>query len=559
MIQEYQIRILPEQAASEEGIKRYLAKEKGLDVRTLNQVRVLKRSIDARQRTIFVNLKVRAYINEFPQDDQYVHTEYPDVSSRPRVIVVGEGPGGLFASLRLIELGCRPIVLERGKDVRERKKDLSNITKTQKVDGESNYCFGEGGAGAYSDGKLYTRSKKRGSVDKILNVFCQHGANTNILADAHPHIGTDKLPRVIENMRNTIIKCGGEVHFQTKMIRLILEGEGKLTAPDAAAGDRVIGVEAVNLATGAEETYRGPVILATGHSARDVYRYLASAKIDIEAKGIAVGVRLEHPSQLIDQIQYHNKSGRGKYLPAAEYSFVTQVDGRGVYSFCMCPGGFVIPAATGPEQLVVNGMSPSNRGTAWSNSGMVVETHPEDVAQFVKEHQSVIEQQEMKAQENASLFTPHSSLQMMYFQEIVEKQCWQQGNMKQTAPAQRMADFVNNRLSYDLPKSSYAPGLISSPLHFWMPSFVSKRLQEGFKTFGKNAHGFLTNEATLIAMETRTSSPVRIVRDRETLQHVRIQGLFPCGEGAGYAGGIVSAGVDGERCAEMCAEYLKQQ
>ena len=558
MIQEYQIRILPEQAASEEGIKRYLAKEKGLDVRTLNQVRVLKRSIDARQRTIFVNLKVRAYINEFPQDDQYVHTEYPDVSSRPRVIVVGEGPGGLFASLRLIELGYRPIVLERGKDVRERKKDLSNITKTQKVDGESNYCFGEGGAGAYSDGKLYTRSKKRGSVDKILNVFCQHGANTNILADAHPHIGTDKLPRVIENMRNTIIKCGGEVHFQTKMIRLILESEGKLTAPDAAAGDRVIGVEAVNLATGAEETYRGPVILATGHSARDVYRYLASAKIDIEAKGIAVGVRLEHPSQLIDQIQYHNKSGRGKYLPAAEYSFVTQVDGRGVYSFCMCPGGFVIPAATGPEQLVVNGMSPSNRGTAWSNSGMVVETHPEDVAQFVKEHQSVIEQQEMKAQENASGFAPHDSLQMMYFQEIVEKQCWQQGNMKQTAPAQRMADFVNNRLSYDLPKSSYAPGLISSPLHFWMPSFVSKRLQEGFKTFGKNAHGFLTNEATLIAMETRTSSPVRIIRDRETLQHVRIQGLFPCGEGAGYAGGIVSAGVDGERCAEMCAEYMKQ-
>ncbi len=558
MIQEYQIRILPEQAASEEGIKRYLAKEKGLDVRTLNQVRVLKRSIDARQRTIFVNLKVRAYINEFPQDDQYIHTEYPDVSSRPRVIVVGEGPGGLFASLRLIELGYRPIVLERGKDVRERKKDLSNITKTQKVDGESNYCFGEGGAGAYSDGKLYTRSKKRGSVDKILNVFCQHGANTNILADAHPHIGTDKLPRVIENMRNTIIKCGGEVHFQTKMIRLILESEGKLTAPDAAAGDRVIGVEAVNLATGAEETYRGPVILATGHSARDVYRYLASAKIDIEAKGIAVGVRLEHPSQLIDQIQYHNKSGRGKYLPAAEYSFVTQVDGRGVYSFCMCPGGFVIPAATGPEQLVVNGMSPSNRGTAWSNSGMVVETHPEDVAQFVKEHQAVIEQQEMKAQEDSSLFNLHSSLQMMYFQQIVEKQCWQQGNMKQTAPAQRMADFVNNRLSYDLPKSSYAPGIISSPLHFWMPSFVSKRLQEGFKTFGKNAHGFLTNEATLIAMETRTSSPVRIIRDRETLQHVRIQGLFPCGEGAGYAGGIVSAGVDGERCAEMCAEYMKQ-
>lgn len=547
MIEEYQIRILPEQAASEEGIKRYLSKEKGIDVRTLNQVRVLKRSIDARQRTIYVNLKVRAYINEFAQDDQYIHTEYPDVSSCPRVVVVGEGPGGLFASLRLIELGYRPVVLERGKDVRERKKDLSNITKTQKVDAESNYCFGEGGAGAYSDGKLYTRSKKRGSVDKILNVFCQHGANTNILADAHPHIGTDKLPRVIENMRNTILQCGGEVHFQTKMTSFIIDG------------DKVIGVEAVNLQTGAEETYRGPVILATGHSARDVYRYLAASRIEIEAKGIAVGVRLEHPAHLIDQIQYHNKNGRGKYLPAAEYSFVTQVDGRGVYSFCMCPGGFVIPAATGPQQLVVNGMSPSNRGTAWSNSGMVVETHPEDVASFVQEHQAILQSDaSLSSSTEEEVLSPDSPLTMMHFQQIVEKQCWQQGNMKQTAPAQRMVDFVNNRLSYDLPKSSYAPGLISSPLHFWMPSFVSKRLQEGFKTFGKNAHGFLTNEATLIAMETRTSSPVRILRDRDTLQHVRLQGLFPCGEGAGYAGGIVSAGVDGERCAEMCAEYLKK-
>lgn len=547
MIEEYQIRILPEQAASEEGIKRYLSQEKGIDVRTLNQVRVLKRSIDARQRTIYVNLKVRAYINEFAQDDQYIHTEYPDVSSRPRVVVVGEGPGGLFASLRLIELGYRPVVLERGKDVRERKKDLSNITKTQKVDAESNYCFGEGGAGAYSDGKLYTRSKKRGSVDKILNVFCQHGANTNILADAHPHIGTDKLPRVIENMRNTILQCGGEVHFQTKMTSFIIDG------------DKVIGVEAVNLQTGVEETYRGPVILATGHSARDVYRYLAASRIEIEAKGIAVGVRLEHPAHLIDQIQYHNKNGRGKYLPAAEYSFVTQVDGRGVYSFCMCPGGFVIPAATGPQQLVVNGMSPSNRGTAWSNSGMVVETHPEDVASFVQEHQAILQSDaSLSSSAEEEVLTPDSPLTMMHFQQIVEKQCWQQGNMKQTAPAQRMADFVNNRLSYDLPKSSYAPGLISSPLHFWMPSFVSKRLQEGLKTFGKNAHGFLTNEATLIAMETRTSSPVRILRDRDTLQHVRLQGLFPCGEGAGYAGGIVSAGVDGERCAEMCAEYLKK-
>lgn len=535
MIQEYQIRILPELAANEENIKRFLAQDKGLDARTLLHVRVLKRSIDARQRTIFVNLKVRAYINELPQEDAYVHTEYGDVSAQPRVIVVGEGPGGLFASLKLIELGLRPIVLERGKDVRERKKDLSLITKTQKVNGESNYCFGEGGAGAYSDGKLYTRSKKRGNVDKILNVFCQHGASTNILADAHPHIGTDKLPRVIENMRNTIIKCGGEVHFQTKMTAILTEG------------DKVVGVEAKNLVTDVEETYRGPVILATGHSARDVYRYLADSKIEMEAKGIAVGVRLEHPSTLIDQIQYHNKNGRGKYLPAAEYSFVTQVEGRGVYSFCMCPGGFVIPAATGPQQIVVNGMSPSNRGTAWSNSGMVVEIHPEDVVGFTGNTEP------SESPETAPV------LSMLHFQEQLEKICWQQGNMQQTAPAQRMADFVNNRLSYDLPKNSYAPGLISSPLHFWLPPFISKRLQEGFKSFGKNAHGFLTNEAVLIATETRTSSPIRILRDRDTLQHVRLQGLFPCGEGAGYAGGIVSAGVDGERCAEMCAEYLRSE
>ena len=551
MIEEYQIRILPEQAASEEGIKRYLAKEKGLDVRTLNQVRVLKRSIDARQRTIFVNLKVRAYINEFPQDDQYVHTEYPDVSSKPCVIVVGEGPGGLFASLKLIELGYRPVVLERGKDVRERKKDLSNITKTQKVDGESNYCFGEGGAGAYSDGKLYTRSKKRGSVDKILNVFCQHGANTNILADAHPHIGTDKLPRVIENMRNTILQCGGEVHFQTKMTHLVLEG------------DKVIGVEAVNLQTGAEENYRGPVILATGHSARDVYRYLASSKIEIEAKGIAVGVRLEHPSQIIDQIQYHNKNGRGKYLPAAEYSFVTQVDGRGVYSFCMCPGGFVIPAATGPEQLVVNGMSPSNRGTKWSNSGMVVETRPEDLLlpemqlqaePFPESNESLTEELILRdgKQPEGTIHT----LAMMRFQEKLEQICWQQGNMRQTAPSQRMVDFTRKKLSYDLPATSYSPGLVSSPLHFWMPSFLSERLSKGFQLFGKSSRGFLTNEAVMIAVETRTSSPVRIVRDKDTLQHLTMEGLFPCGEGAGYAGGIVSAGIDGERCAEAVANYL---
>lgn len=519
MIHEYQIRVLPSQAASEQTIKDYIAHDRGIDIRTINGVRVLRRSIDARQRTVFVNLSVRVYVNEMPQDDAYRHTDYHDVSEGRQVIVVGEGPGGLFASLRLIELGLRPVVLERGKNVRERKLDLSLITKTQKVDEESNYCFGEGGAGAYSDGKLYTRSKKRGNTEKILNVFCQHGASTSILADAHPHIGTDKLPRVIENMRNTILECGGEVHFRTKMTGLIV------------SDDTVTGVEAVDLETGRELTFHGPVILSTGHSARDVYRYLDKSGIEIEPKGLAVGVRLEHPAVLIDRIQYHNKNGRGKFLPAAEYSFVTQVDGRGVYSFCMCPGGFVIPAATGPQQIVVNGMSPSNRGTQWSNSGMVVETRSEDVE-------------------------GEGALKMMHFQEELERVCWQQGNMRQTAPAQRMADFVNGRLSYDLPKSSYAPGLISSPLHFWLPAHVGKRLQEGFKMFGRMSHGFLTNEAVLIAVETRTSSPVRILRAADTLQHIRLKGLFPCGEGAGYAGGIVSAGVDGERCADMCAEYL---
>lgn len=517
MIQELQLRILPEEAVNEQSLKLVVARETGAALEDIQAVRVLKRSVDARQRTIFINIKLRAFIGEMPTEAEYQSVEYKDVSGGKQVVVVGAGPGGLFAALRLIELGLKPVIIERGKDVRERKKDIALISREHTVNSESNYCFGEGGAGAYSDGKLYTRSKKRGSVDKILNVLCQHGASPSILADAHPHIGTDKLPRVIENIREQIKRCGGEVHFETRMDAFVMKG------------NEVIGVE-----TNTGKTFLGPVILATGHSARDVYYYLHSQNIPLEAKGIAVGVRLEHPQELIDQLQYHRPEGRGDYLPAAEYSFVTQVGGRGVYSFCMCPGGFVVPAASGPKQVVVNGMSPSNRGSRWANSGMVVEIHPEDFPEFA----------------------PHKELALMKFQEQMEEHSWLNGGMKQTAPAQRMTDFVGKRNSFDLPDSSYTPGLLATPLHFWMPEFVTTRLREGLRHFGKVSNGFLTSEAVMIGVETRTSSPVRIVRDRETFQHVSIKGLFPCGEGAGYAGGIVSAAIDGERCAEGVAIVL---
>ena len=522
MLRQLNLRVQPHVAADEQKLIRTAASELAIDARTICGLRIRRRSIDARQRQIYINLSLDLFINEMPPRLDFEPIDYPDVSRAPRVIVVGAGPGGLFAALRLIELGLRPVVLERGKDVHERRKDIALISRNHLVDGESNYSFGEGGAGAYSDGKLYTRSKKRGNVEKILRVFCQFGASTDILVDAHPHIGTDRLPRIIEAMREQIKRSGGEVHFQTRVDRLVIErGE-------------VRGVEC-----------------ATGHSARDVYRHLAEAGIAIEPKGIAVGVRLEHPAELIDRIQYHNAAGRGKYLPAAEYNFVAQSQGRGVYSFCMCPGGVVVPAATGPRQVVVNGMSPSQRNTAWSNSGMVVETRPEDlggeIAPFLTEAMADGE----FAANHPDIDNPGSPLRMMYFQEAIEKACWQQGGRSQTAPAQRMADFVNRRLSYDLPKSSYTPGLISSPLHFWMPQFVTKRLIEGFNAFGRRSHGFLTNEAVMIGAETRTSSPVRILRDAETLCHVEIEGLYPCGEGAGYAGGIVSAAIDGERCAEQ--------
>ena len=518
MIQELQLRILPEQAASEQSIAAYVALEQGINLGSVKCVRVLKRSIDARQRTVMVNVKVRLYIDEFPQDDEFPCIEYGDVSGKPRAVVVGAGPAGLFAALRLIELGVCPVVVERGKNVHDRRKDIARISREQRIDPESNYSFGEGGAGAFSDGKLYTRSKKRGNVERILQIFCQHGASVSILSDAHPHIGTDKLPGVIERMRNRIIESGGEVHFETRMERLIIEGD-----------------EVRGIVTADGREFLGPVILATGHSARDVYYMLHDGGVELEAKGIAVGVRLKHTQALMDTIQYHNPAGRGKYLPAAEYSFVTQVKGRGVYSFCMCPGGFVVPAASGPEQIVVNGMSPSTRGSAWANSGMVVELQPEDFG---------------------NRFSAYGVLAGIKFQEDLERQCYRNGNCKQTAPAQRMTDFVNRRNSYDLPRSSYSPGLIASPLHFWMPEFIVTRLQEGFKHFGKVSHGFLTREAVMIGVETRTSSPVRIPRNPESMAHVRLCGLYPCGEGAGYAGGIVSAAIDGERCAEALALQL---
>ena len=435
------------------------------------------------------------------------------------LIIAGAGPAGLFAALRLIELGLRPLVVERGKDVSSRRKDMARIARESVVDPDSNYCFGEGGAGAFSDGKLYTRSKKRGSVEKILSVFFNHGASQDILVDAHPHIGTDRLPQVIRAMRETIIASGGEVRFSSRMESLVVN--------DGC-------VDGIRLASG--EELHGPVVLATGHSARDVYRMLHASGVTLEPKGIAVGVRLEHPQHLIDTIQYHNPAGRGRWLPAAEYSMLTRVDDRAVYSFCMCPGGFVIPAASEPGQLVVNGMSPSNRGTKWSNSGMVVEILPEDVKDL----------------------PDGSPLKMMEYQEEIERRFFaDSGDETYSAPAQRMEDFTKGRESKTLPSTSYAPGIHPSRLDKLLPKEIATRLQAGFVEFGRKSRGFLTNEAILLGAETRTSAPVRIPRDAETLCHVSIPGLFPTGEGAGYAGGIVSAAMDGERAAEAVSRYLE--
>ncbi len=518
MTEDLQLRVDPATAASELKLTALASNQLHIDANRIKAIVITRRSIDARQKQVMVNLSVRVYIDEAPDNRSLCTPEQYDrlPEDAPQCVVVGAGPAGLFAALRLIQLGIRPIVIERGKNVDDRRKDLATLSRTGAVDSDSNYCFGEGGAGAYSDGKLYTRSKKRGSIERILNIFCQHGASEDILIEAHPHIGTDKLPDVIKGIRQTIERSGGRVLFSTRMTGLIIT-EGKVTGVETTAG-----------------SFEGPVILATGHSARDVYSALVSSAVALEPKGIAVGVRLEHPQQLIDRIRYHSPAGRGKYLPAAEYTMLTRVDGRGVYSFCMCPGGFIIPAASEGGQMVVNGMSPSNRGTKWANSGMVVEVLPEDVKGF----------------------DSYGPLKMMAYQEEIEKRFFNDGDGTQNAPAQRMTDFVDGRESKSLPPSSYAPGLHTARVDKLLPEEISRRLREGFKEFGRKNRGFLTDEATVIGDETRTSAPVRVVRDAESLQSVSTPGLFPAGEGAGYAGGIVSAAVDGERAAEAVAASL---
>lgn len=532
MIKNIRIRVRPETWADQQKLEQEICQQNAISPRSLKGLRTLHRSIDARQRQVMIQLDLDLYINEMPPQQLFEPLQYKEVKGDKQAIVVGLGPGGLFAALKLIELGIKPIVLERGRNVTDRRRDVAQITRAQQVDPESNFCFGEGGAGAFSDGKLFTRSKKRGSVQSVLERLCQFGADTGILDAAHPHIGTDRLPGVIANIREEILRCGGEIHFETLMTELIVR-DGKVCGVISNRG----------------EEFLGPVILATGHSARDVYRMLYRTQIPIETKGIAMGVRLEHPQQLIDQIQYHSKTGRGQYLPAAEYSFVTQCDGRGVYSFCMCPGGVVVPSATAAQQVVVNGMSASARGSRWANSAMVVEIRPEDVTELLNEGLDPELPTCTFLDQMGVGNVQDSPLAVMALQENIEKQAWLNGGRTQVAPAQRMVDFVKGRLSADLPDSSYTPGVIASPLHFWMPRFISSRLRAGLESFGRNAHGFLTNDATLIAAETRTSSPVRIPRDRDQLCHPTVAGLYPCGEGAGFAGGIVSAAMDGERCA----------
>jgi len=512
------IKLKPEEAFDDSRLEAIANSKKGKN----SFYRIKKRSIDARKKEPVVNIQLEYYDSDLPPLISYEKPQKTVSDDSERVIIVGAGPAGMFAALRLIELGIKPILIDRGKDVRARRRDIANINKKHIVDEDSNYCFGEGGAGTYSDGKLYTRSKKRGDVQRILEILVAHGATEKILFESHPHIGTNKLPKVVEELRNTIVDRGGEVIFEQRVIDFILD-DGQINGVVLANGDKLVG--------------QG-VILATGHSARDIFELLVNKSVKVESKPFALGVRVEHSQQLIDGIQY-NCNSRGDYLPASSYSLVNQSyykgEKRGVFSFCMCPGGFIVPAATSPGELVVNGMSPSRRDSKFANSGIVVAVGEEDVQSFKK-------------------FGPLAGLQ---FQKEIERTACNTGGNSQTAPAQRMVDFVNGKVSSDLLETSYQPGLASANMDTILPRFISQSLKNAFRAFGKKMKGYYTNEAQLIGIESRTSSPVRIPRDRDTLEHIELKRLFPCGEGAGYAGGIVSAAMDGERCAEAVANiYL---
>lgn len=530
MKQELQLVVSPKEANDELQLKTITAKHIGCLASQITSLRILKRSIDARSRNIKTNLKIEVYINEVPLPLPSYKQQYPNVNNAKRVIIVGAGPAGLFAALQLLEKGIKPVILERGCDVKSRRRDLAAINKQHIVNPHSNYCFGEGGAGTYSDGKLYTRSTKRGDINKVLEIFVAHGADHNILVEAHPHIGTNKLPKIIEAMRTTIIEHGGEVHFNKHVTDFIIK--------DNTIKGVVCNVLDKNTTT---EFIAEAVILATGHSARDVFELLHTKNILIEGKTFAMGVRVEHPQALIDSLQYHCSINQVEeqrhYLPAASYSLVHQAMGRGVYSFCMCPGGIIAPCATAPGEVVTNGWSPSKRNNPFANSGIVVTTEAEDLVPYKQ-------------------FGPLAGLR---YQQTLEKMAWEAGGKTQTAPAQRLQDFLNNKLSVDLPEVSYYPGVKSAPLHQLLPASIGKRLQIGFNEFGKKMRGYLSNEAVIVGVESRTSSPVRIPRDNETLQHPQINGLYPCGEGAGYAGGIVSAAIDGQKCANAIVASIGVQ
>ena len=525
MIHETEIFVSPQEADSEDAVRSIAAQKLSISLKSITGHRILKRSVDARAKAVRINLRVLVYVQE-PVPVRTFSKALPDVSKAKSILIVGAGPAGLFAALRCTELGLKPVLLERGKDVRSRRHDLAAINKEHIVNPESNYCFGEGGAGTYSDGKLYTRSTKRGDVNNILETFVAHGASEDILADAHPHIGTNKLPQIIVSIRESLLLAGAEIHFNTRVSDILLHNQS------------IAGVRAV--CEGTEKEFMATeLILATGHSARDIFELLHRRNIRIESKPYAMGVRIEHPQALIDSIQYHCTPDRveelREHLPAASYSQVHQSNGRGVYSFCMCPGGIIAPCATGPEEVVTNGWSPSKRNNPYSNSGIVVSIEPADY----------------------KLFEDAGPLAGLRYQQALEKMAFIQGGQRQTAPAQRMIDFVEGKLSYDLPRTSYQPGIASSLLNEWLPPEIGKRLQDGLKAFGAKMKGYYTNEAVLHGVESRTSSPVRIPRDKETYQHPEIGGLYPCAEGAGYAGGIVSAAIDGQRCAEAATARLK--